>query len=77
MARASLPPSLKDLSWLEELTFEQLAKLADAIQGQLNAKRHEVREQLRQEHSMTRPGYLASIRSTSSLATRRGSIAAR
>jgi hypothetical protein len=54
-----------------------LAKLADAIQGQLNAKRHEVREQLRQEHSMTRPGYLASIRSTSSLATRRGSIAAR
>ena len=49
MARASLSPSLKDLSWLEELTFEQLAKLADAIQNQLNAKRHEAREQLRQE----------------------------
>jgi DNA-binding protein H-NS len=49
MARASLPPSLKDLSWLEELTFEQLAKFADAIQNQLNAKRHEVREELRRE----------------------------
>jgi DNA-binding protein H-NS len=49
MARASPPPTLKDLSWLEELTFEQLAKLADAIQNQLNAKRREAREQLRQE----------------------------
>jgi DNA-binding protein H-NS len=49
MARASPPPSLKDLSWVEELTFEQLAKLAEAIQDQLNAKRHELREQLRQE----------------------------
>jgi DNA-binding protein H-NS len=49
MARASPPPSLKDLSWLEELTFEQLAKLADAIQNRLNAKRHEARDQLRQE----------------------------
>jgi DNA-binding protein H-NS len=49
MARASLPPSLKDLSWLEELTLEQLAKLADAIKNQLNVKRHEVLEQLRQE----------------------------
>jgi DNA-binding protein H-NS len=42
-------PSLTNLSWLEPLTFEQLAKLADAIQNQLNAKRQEVREQLRQE----------------------------
>jgi DNA-binding protein H-NS len=41
MARTSSPPTLKDLSWLEELTFEQLAKLAEAIQSQLNAKRHE------------------------------------
>ena len=49
MARTSSPPPLKDLSWLEELTFEQLAKLAEAIQNQLNAKRHQVREQLRQE----------------------------
>ena len=49
MPRAASPPILKDLSWLEELTFEQLAKLADAIQNQLSAKRHEVREQLRQE----------------------------
>jgi DNA-binding protein H-NS len=40
---------LKDLSWLEELTFEQLAKLAEAIQNQLSAKRHELRDQLRQE----------------------------
>ena len=49
MARAAAPPILKDLSWLEELTLEQLAKLAEAIQSQLDAKRHEVREQLRQE----------------------------
>jgi DNA-binding protein H-NS len=40
---------LKDLSWLEELTFEQLAKLAEAIQKHLNAKRQELREKLRQE----------------------------
>jgi DNA-binding protein H-NS len=49
MPRTSSPPSLRDLSWLEELALEQLAKLADAIQNQLSAKRHEVREQLRQE----------------------------
>jgi DNA-binding protein H-NS len=35
--------------WLEELTFEQLAKLGEAIQSQLDAKRRELREQLRQE----------------------------
>ena len=39
MARASLPPSLKDLSWLEELTFEQLAKLADAMPAQCQTPR--------------------------------------
>jgi DNA-binding protein H-NS len=40
---------LKDLSWLEELSFEQLAKLSDAVQSHLEAKRVEVREQLQQE----------------------------
>ena len=49
MARASLSPSLKDLSWLEELTFEQLAKLRDAVQTHVEAKRVEVRDQLREE----------------------------
>ena len=49
MARAASPPILKDLSWLEELTFEQLAKLVDAIQTHLDTKRRELREQLRQE----------------------------
>jgi DNA-binding protein H-NS len=49
MAKTSPAPSLKDLSWLEGLNFEQLTTLADAIQNQLDAKRHEVREQLRQE----------------------------
>jgi DNA-binding protein H-NS len=49
MARTSSPPPLKDLSWLEQLTFEQLAKLAEAIQSLLDAKRHELREQLRKE----------------------------
>jgi DNA-binding protein H-NS len=49
MARAASPPFLKDLSWLEELTFDQLAKLSDALQTRLDAKRVEAREQLRQE----------------------------
>jgi DNA-binding protein H-NS len=49
VVKASSPPSLRDLSWLEELTLEQLSKLADAVQNQLNAKRHELREHLRQE----------------------------
>jgi DNA-binding protein H-NS len=50
MAKApSTSDPLADLSWLEKLTFEQLAKLANAIQTHLDAKRHEVREQLRQE----------------------------
>jgi DNA-binding protein H-NS len=49
MARTSSPPSVRDLSWLAELTFEQLSKVAEAVQNQLNAKRHELREQLRQE----------------------------
>jgi DNA-binding protein H-NS len=49
MARAATPPILKDLAWLDELTFEQLAKLSDTIQTQLKAKRAEAREQLRNE----------------------------
>jgi DNA-binding protein H-NS len=42
-------PSLTDLSWLEDLSFEQLTTLIAAAEDQLASKRDEAREQLRQE----------------------------
>jgi DNA-binding protein H-NS len=48
MAKA-LHVNLNDLSWLSDLSYEQLSKLADAIQTQLNAKRHQAKEELRNE----------------------------
>ena len=49
MARTAAAPSLTNLSWLEELPFEQLTKLFAAVQAQLAAKRDEAKDQLRRE----------------------------
>jgi DNA-binding protein H-NS len=49
MAKARSIPSLTDLSWVDELSFKQLAKLAEEIRSQIEVKREEAREQLRQE----------------------------
>jgi DNA-binding protein H-NS len=56
VARTRPAPSRTDLSWLEDLSFEQLTKLIAAAQDQLDKKRHDAREQLRQEVTeMVRP----------------------
>jgi DNA-binding protein H-NS len=49
VARTPAAPSLTNLSWLEELSLEQLNKLISSAQAQLERKRDEVRDQLRQE----------------------------
>jgi DNA-binding protein H-NS len=49
MARSPAPPALKDLSWLDELSMEQLVKLGEGIQNRISAKREEAKEDLRAE----------------------------
>ena len=49
MARTPAAQSLTNLSWLEELSLEQLTKLITAAQSQLEAKRDEAKDQLRRE----------------------------
>ena len=49
MARTAPAPSLANLTWLEELSFEQLNKLISAAQAQLASKRDEAKDQLRRE----------------------------
>jgi DNA-binding protein H-NS len=49
MARASATPSLKDTSWLDGMTSEELTSLAEDIQNAIRAKREEAKEALRAE----------------------------
>jgi DNA-binding protein H-NS len=49
VARTPAAPSLTNLSWLEDLSLEQLTTLISAAQAQLERKRDEVRDQLRKE----------------------------
>jgi DNA-binding protein H-NS len=49
VARTPSVPSLTNLSWLDDLSLEQLAKVIEAAQAQHERKREEVRDQLRQE----------------------------
>jgi DNA-binding protein H-NS len=49
MAKPRTIPSLTNLSWLEELSLTQLTKLAEEIRSQIEVKRDEAKEQLRQE----------------------------
>jgi DNA-binding protein H-NS len=49
MARAPATPSLKNTSWLDEMTLHDLIKLEEDIQGAISAKREEVKEALRAE----------------------------
>jgi hypothetical protein len=49
MVRPPPPPPLKDLSWLDVLSLEQLVKLAEGLQNRINAKREEAKEELRAE----------------------------
>jgi DNA-binding protein H-NS len=49
MARTATARSLTNLSWLEDLSFEQLNKLISAAQAQLASKRQEAKDQLRRE----------------------------
>jgi DNA-binding protein H-NS len=49
MAKTSPAPSLTDLSWLEQLSFEQLSTLIAATQAQLDSKRQHEKELLRHE----------------------------
>jgi DNA-binding protein H-NS len=49
MARAPATPSLKDTSWLDKLSLEELLRLADDIQNGIRAKREEAKEAARAE----------------------------
>jgi DNA-binding protein H-NS len=49
VARTPSAPSLSNLSWLEDLSLEQLTKLMTAAQAQLDVKRDEAKDQLRRE----------------------------
>jgi DNA-binding protein H-NS len=49
VARAPATPSLKDTSWLDGLTSEELTNLAEDIQNAIRAKREEAKEALRAE----------------------------
>jgi DNA-binding protein H-NS len=49
VARAPAAPSLTNLSWLEELSLQQLTRLAEAIRAEIDKKREEAKAALREE----------------------------
>jgi DNA-binding protein H-NS len=49
MAKPRTTPSPTDLSWVDDLSLRQLTKLAEEIRSEIEVKRAEAKEQLRQE----------------------------
>jgi DNA-binding protein H-NS len=49
MAKPRTIPSGTDLSWVDELSFKQLTKLAEEVREKIEVKREEAKEVLRQE----------------------------
>jgi DNA-binding protein H-NS len=70
VARSPSPPSLSNLSWLDDLSLEQLTTLITAAQGKLQAKRDEALEQLRRE--LLEKAQLLGVGPSDLLGNRRG-----